>query len=713
MMLMASSMRIRRLMGIAAAGAMLLSGSAPAASAVVGTSADVARPVLDTVLFGASYYDEYSPYERLDADVKMMQAAGTTVVRIGESTWGTMETSPGVFDFTHIDRVLRAMGRAHIKVIVGTPTYAVPTWLAREHPDVLAITPTGQSKFGFRQNMDITNPHYREAAERVIRALVAHVKDSPAVIGFQVDNETKPYDVVGPGVQKGFAKFLKARFPDLDGLNAAFGLNYWSNRINDWADLPSADGSSNASFSGAFAEYQRSLVTDFLGWQAGIVREIKRPDQFVTQNFDLANGGIQSQVDHFAAARALDVAGIDIYHGSQDQLSGTEIAFGGDLARSIKGGRNYLLLETQAQGIPGWVPYPGQLRLQAFSHFASGANMVSYWHWGSTANGFETYFSGLLSHDYQPNPTYEEARTIGADLKRIGPDIVNLRKDNKVAVYFSNRALTAFEAFKFGWNGSKESYNEILRPFYDALYRMNLEADLIDPSVTDISKYKLIVVPCLYAATDDELRRLNAFVKAGGHVVETFKSGFADETVKTRSSAQPGILSEAAGVTYDQYSLPSDVTLKGNPFGVSAEDNTVRLWMEFLKPTTATVLASYDHPVWGRYAAATRNRYGKGTATYIGFMPSGAVIEKILADAARDAGVWGPAQAAHYPLIVRSGVTAKGRTLHYLLNYSAKPASFDYRFGVGIDLLTGKPIADRKPVALGPWGVAIVEEARR
>ena len=667
-------------------------------------------PSMDTIQFGVSYYDEYLPHDRLDEDVRLMQEAGITVVRIGESTWGTMETQPGVFDFKHIDRVLKAMEKAGIKVIVGTPTYAVPTWLVRAHPDVLAITAAGQNKYGIRQNMDITNPHFRTAARRVIDALVRHVRDSPAVIGFQLDNETKPYDVSGPRVQAGFVRWLRKRFPDLNALNQAFGLNYWSNRINRWDDVPSTDGSVNASFSGAFAEYQRSLVTDYLAWQADLVRALKRPDQFLTHNFDLAQGGIQTVVDHFAAARALDVAGIDIYHGSQDQLGGAEIALGGDLARSMKGGRNYLLMETQAQGLPSWTPYPGQLRLQAFSHLASGANMVAYWHWATTANGWETYFRGLLAQDYAPNPTYREAATIGADLRRIGPRIVNLEKHNRIAVYFSNRALTAFDAFKFGW-GTTQTYNEVLRPFYDALYRQNLETDMVDSSVVDLSRYKMIVVPALYAASDAELQRLNDWVKQGGHLVATFKTGYSDEHTRVRSTPQPGGLSEAAGVRYSQMTVPEGVALKGNPYQVSADDNTARWWMELLEPTTAQVVARYDHPVWERYGAITRNSFGNGEVTYIGFMPQAAAIEKILAEAALRAGVSGPAQAAHFPLIVRSGRTGQGRTVHYLLNYSAKTAAFPYGFPAGTDLLSGAETAQGSAVPMEPWGVRIIQEA--
>ena len=51
-----------------------------------------------------------------------------------------------------------------------------------------------------RQNMDITHPDYLFHAERIIRKLVDHVKDHPAVVGFQVDNETKSYGTASENV---------------------------------------------------------------------------------------------------------------------------------------------------------------------------------------------------------------------------------------------------------------------------------------------------------------------------------------------------------------------------------------------------------------------------------------------------------------------------------------------------------------------------------
>jgi beta-galactosidase len=693
-------MTIRHLAALMAGAAALVGGAAPA-------------QLPDTLLFGVAYYDEYTPVDRVEDDARLMKAAGISVVRIAESTWGTLEPQPGVFDFSHVDRMLAALHRQGIKVIVGTPTYAIPTWLARQHPDVLVTTPQGRMPYGPRQNMDITHPDFRAAAQRVIVALIDHVRDHPAVIGYQIDNETKAYGTSGPNVQAAFVAAMRAKWGDLDALNKAWGLNYWSNRINSWEDFPSVNGSINASQSNAFAEFQRGLVTDYLAWQAKLVRAHAKPGQFVTQNFDLEwrgySFGVQPDVDHWRAGKPLDVAAIDIYHPSQDKLTGAEVALGGDIARSIRNGQNYLVMETQAQGFPHWTPYPGQLRLLAFSHAASGAQLVSYWHWATTSNAFETYWRGLLSQDYKPNAVYAEAKTIGADFARLGPKLAGMTKANEVAIYVSNRALSAFNAFK---PAADVGYNDVLRPFYDGLYRSNIEVDILSPdSTVPLSRYKLIVVPALYAASDAEIARLNDYAKAGGHVLYTFKSGFSDENTKVRYATQPGAIAEAAGVTYQQFTVPEGVSLAGDPYKVGAE-NKARWWMELLTPTTAEVVARYQHPSWPGHAAVTRNRWGKGEVTYVGFMPSDVMAERIVAGEAERAGVTPSLPGAHFPVIARGGTLRDGNRVRYVLNYSATPQRVTLP-DAGTELLSGRKLARGEALELAPWGVAVVEGKRQ
>ncbi|OKP89249.1 beta-galactosidase [Paenibacillus sp. P32E] len=663
---------------------------------------------MNQLRYGVAYYDEYMPYERLDEDIAMMKAAGINTVRIAESTWSTHEPQNGVFDFTSVDRVLDAMHAAGIAVIVGTPTYAVPTWLVKEHPDVLAVTPKGPGKYGARQIMDITNSAYLFHAERIIRKLISRVCKHPAVIGYQTDNETKHYDTAGENVQLLFVKYMRERFGTLEEINHRFGLDYWSNRINSWEDFPSVVGTINGSLGAEFARFQRGLVTKFLAWQVALVNEYKQPGQFVTQNFDFEwrgySYGVQPSVDHFAAAEAFDIAGVDIYHPSQHELTGTEIAFGGDMTRSLKRS-NYLVLETQAQAFPHWTPYPGQLRLQAFSHLASGANMVAYWHWHSIHNSFETYWKGLLSHDFKPNPVYNEAITIGRDFARLSGSLYGLHKQNKVAVMVSNEALTALEWFKLP---DGKNYNDVVRWLYDGLYRMNIECDFIQPGYPGLSEYSLIIVPALYAVPDEALERLNEYVHTGGHVVYSFKSGFADEVIQVRTTVQPGIISEACGISYSMFVTPHEVRLKSENAVIRSEDNQVETWMELITPTTAEVLLRYDHPHYGEYAAVTRNRYGQGSAMYIGCMTSREMADSLLKAAVQEAGLWGADQELAFPLIVRTGINPQNRTVRYYFNYSDSPQSLVYPHGPAEELLSGRKVAPKEELELSPWGFVIL-----
>ena len=83
------------------------------------------RPKLETILYGASYYHEYMPYERLVQGIALMKDAGMSVVRVGESTWSLWEPEDGAFEHAWMDRVVDAMHQAGIKVIMGTHTYSI------------------------------------------------------------------------------------------------------------------------------------------------------------------------------------------------------------------------------------------------------------------------------------------------------------------------------------------------------------------------------------------------------------------------------------------------------------------------------------------------------------------------------------------------------------------------------------------------------------
>jgi len=679
---------------------------------------------MDTVLYGVAYYPEYMPNDRLDADVDLMQKAGISVVRVGESTWSSWEPRDGDFQFAWMERVLDRLHRAGIKAILGTPTYSIPTWLYQEHPEIL-LTRNGQSPplsdpydptyppsltpgyYGPRQNYDFLNPCFRQHADRVIREIVSHFRNHPAVIGFQIDNETHPTGMTSPYINAGFLDHLKRKYQTTAMINKIWGLVYWGQLIDKWDDLPPRDGIVNPGYKLEWENFQHDVITDFLGWQAKIVGEYKRPDQFITQDF---SGGVHTDIDQWAIARTLDIVAENPYFETQARLSGLGIWLTDDLGRSLKH-TNFLVTETNAQTI-GWdsrtqyPQYPGQLRLVAFAHLAAGANMVEYWHWHSLHYGQETYWKGVLSHDLEPNRTYAEVSRVGKELKTLGPQLSNLTKDNQVAILVSTDSANALSYMPVS---DSVNYTTVLKQMYGALYDLNVETDFVPAGEGNLSRYKVLLVPPLYSASDRVLQQISEYVTSGGQVVMAFKSGFTDEHSAVRDVMAPGPLRAACGFHYQEFTnLPAPVRLTPDPYRVG-DQNTGSVWEEFLMPDTAEVLATFDDPYW-RYPAITRNKYGRGTLTYEGTFLSDVLQREVVRDVLKHAGLTGPDQDLPPALKVRSGRNGAGKVLHYYFNFSGHTESVLYDHKDGSDLLTGGSVSHGQTLKLQPWDLVIVRE---
>lgn len=660
------------------------------------------------ILFGAAYYEEYLPYDRLREDFEMMKKASFNVVRIAESTWSTEEPEDGVFDFSHIDRVLDMAKEYGMYVIIGTPTYAVPYWLVKKDPGVLAETASGREKYGRRQNMNIINPTYRFHAERIIRKIAEHTANHPNVIGFQLDNETKHYGTASADVQKLFRDYLKDKFKTIDALNKEFGFAYWSNSVTSFDDLPDVTGTINGSYACAFAEFQRKLASDFLKWQSDIVKEYARPDQFITQNFDYEwcsfgapgtqdgySRGVQPDICHFDAAKALNIAGTDVYHNTQDDLTGMEISFAGDeMRRLINGNDNYIVLETQAQAFRQWLPYPGQLRLQALSHVASGSTGILYWNFFSIHNSKETYWKGLLSHDFRENPTYLEACETGKELAKITDKIGSVKIENRVALMISNNSLSALKEFP---TDKDLSYNDIVLSYYNALYRSNISVDIVFDNAPDWeNKYDVIITPALYTVSEETTKRIRQFVENGGTLISSFRSFVANENVKVSCQPLPAGMTDVFGATYNQYTKPVNVTVCGEK---------PEYWMELLVPDTAKTIGNYQHKYYRNYSAVVRNSFGKGQAFYIGCYFEWQALENILSDII-------PADyrvsEREFPLIVKRGKSENGKEILFVFNYSSDDNYFDITFDC-TDILTDKEYKKGDKAPMADWGALLLE----
>jgi len=184
-----------------------------------------------------------------------------------------------------------------------------------------------------------------------------------------------------------------------------------------------------------------------------------------------------------------------------------------------------------------------------------------------------------LGHDLTPGRAYEEVSRTAHELQRIGPEIANIQRKNQVAILYSDDSYYGIEFMNSAIvRTTAPSFGKMC----GALYRSNVGVDFVFPESTNLSAYRVILVPPLYVASDAVLAKLVDYVKAGANLVLSFKSGFCNEYSTVRWEMAPGPLRDAAGLHYQEFSsLLRPLALKDDPFQVGA-DNRVSDWAEML-----------------------------------------------------------------------------------------------------------------------------------
>lgn len=694
--------------------------------------------ILDRLRFGAAFYTEYSPYERLAKDLDLMAQARFTVIRVGESVWSTWEPEDGRFDLDWLQPVLDGARQRDIGVILGTPTYAIPPWMLRKYPEVMAERATGEPiAFGHRQNVDYSHPAFRYLAERVVRRIVDRYADHPAVIGYQVDNEPGNELLHNRSVFHSFVDELRRTYGDVDTLNERWGLTYWSHRISRWSELWTPDGNTTPAYDLAWRRHQSRVTSDFIHWQARIVRERARDDQFVTTC--LAQGRpAQDLVD---VTSELDVTSSNLYYPMQDGLSvPAQEGFLGrpqwihgagawllylqaDTARGVRQ-EPFLVTETNASSIgeahSNFGAYDGQWRQAIWAMVARGARMVEYWHWHTNHFGHETYWGGVLGHSLEPGRCYDELARTGAELASSEEPLASLRTDEQVAFLVSPESRWALEFQPplpvAGDNRpDRSSYNRVLNTLYRAFFESGAQAAIVQPQQlgTDpealVARWPVLVVPALYVASDELLDLLVGYANAGGHLVLTFRSGYADEDARPRPEVMPGRLAEAVGATYLEYTnLTEPVAIRTDDDQLAGEGGNALAWADGLILGEATALATYDHPHLGRWPAATTNRHGRGRVTYLGTLPDAALCRRLATWVVATSLPDDDWRCLAPSVTVTGGAVNAGR-VRFVHNWSWDTVAVSAPAAVE-DVLSGAHVEAGGDLALGPWDVRILLE---
>jgi beta-galactosidase len=179
-------------------------------------------------------------------------------------------------------------------------------------------------------------------------------------------------------------------------------------------------------------------------------------------------------------------------------------------------------------------------------------------------------------------------------------------------------------------------YWRLVEEYYGAFWRQNIPLQPLGVE-DDLTRYPVLVVPCLYLTSAGLNAKLGEFVAQGGTLIVGPASGTKDwDNVYLDALPPDGELKDVFGCELigpghvgsfeDELTvtLTPDAPFAGNrEFAVTSESADLvgafdpRRPAEALRPTTARV--------FGRFStgqpACTINRYGSGVAIYIGFSP--------------------------------------------------------------------------------------------
>ena len=656
---------------------------------------------------GAAYYPEHWSEEEWLEDIRLMQEAGFTVVRMGEFAWSSLEPAAGEFRLDWLDKVIQLLASAGIVTVLGTPTAGPPAWLVQQYPDLLAVDEHGQRvQFGNRCHYCVNSPEFHIAVHRIVKAMAERYGPNPNVIGWQFDNEY--HRVCYCDRCRGlFQQFLREKYQSLEALNEHWSTAYWSQTYSVWEQIPIPIGPHSPGLMLEFKHFITDSYRKFQRLQVENLRPYIPEGVWMTHNFMKWFDGY----DHYIMSEDLDIAAWDWYvgMGHHDYLSSGVLH---DQVRGFKH-QNFWLIETQPGSI-NWKPINttldrGETRAMAWHAVARGADAILYWQWRSALGGQEQYHGTLVDHSGKPRPFYEEAQQLGKDLAATSPILAGSKIEASVAMLNDYDSLWSIQ-----WQPHHRDFDYIehFTHYYRPLASLNVPVDVVSArGLVDkgqLRGYRIVIAPALLIQSQTMVDTLKDYVAGGGHLVLTVRCGMKDEYNALLPQRQPGGLAEMAGVEVEEYfALQEPVPVIGNWF-----EGQSHIWTERLVPVgkkSARTIARYGKSNgWlDDQIAVSVNSYGRGLVYYVG---------AYLDEPAQQAFLTRCLKTARVTIIntipgieVNTRVRPDGTDVLIMINHTLTETNLHLPWPA-FEHLTGQELtADFK---LAPYGVAVITQMK-
>ena len=651
-------------------------------------------------LFGGDWSPEQWDPGTWHEDIALMCRAKVNTVSIGIFSWSSLEPAEGVYETGWLEEVIRLLTAADIGFFLATPTASPPPWFTLAHPEAMPVTPEGaRLTHGSRDTYAVSAPAYREASRRITRMLAERFGGHPGLRGWHLHNEYGTLDH-GPEAARAFRTWLQDRYGTLEVVNRQWSTAFWSQGYGDWEEITPPRATQYLHNPSQLIDFRRFSSDEMRAAMLEQQAEIRAAGSQapMTTNFMLPTW---NHLEQWGWAQELDVVSMDHYLDTTGPDAETHIAYGSDLARSWSGGP-WVLMEQNASGIRlgdrTIAKSTQQMIRHSLGYIARGSQSSLFFQWRASLGGSEQWHSGLVPHAGGSTHRFEAVCELGSLLEQIAP-AVRLPADGpliaaEVGILWHADGWWALETPHLPSDAI--SYSAEVRATHRSFWRAGIPVDFVRPGA-DASGYRLLVVPCLYPLSDDQVTWLEQYVDGGGELLVTFLSGISDASLRIAPGGYPGRLRDLLGVRVEEM-LPL-------PAGEQVALDTgavVQEWTELLEAVDASPLAFYSHGELRGRPAITRAARGAGHAVYVSARLRQDARDAFLAETAQRLGIRPTlpgAAALGLEAVRRRG---DGRDHVFLLHHGAESVTVR---GAGTDLVSGRDASVGVEIEPGGWAV--------
>jgi beta-galactosidase len=586
--------------------------------------------------YGAVYFRKSNPPEEdWERDHRTAAQVGMNIMRHW-FMWSAIEVEPGKYEWRDYDRMLELEAKNDIRVIIAEMITSAPEWAFDKYPHARFAGSDGHvvhsgisasSATGGFPGLCLDNEDVRAEAEKFLTALIEHYRDKPALMGYDLWNETTNHGgspqrmyCYCEASQKKFREWLKKKYGTIGALGRAwhrYSYAAWDNvhPPREFSGYPESLDWLEFRIDNAYRLYQ---------WRVDLFRRLD-PLHKVTAH------GVAGTLDtmpssahnEWRGAAPVDVWGftwIASRKGSEPWKQFHAV----DLVRAGARGKPFwhaeaqagpLWMQPQVIGRPredGRIAEENDVRLWNLISAACGATGILYPRWRPLLDGPLFGAFGPFGMDGSVTPR----ATMAGRVARWANSQAGMWKSRPVKGDVGIAVVPESEIFAYVQQGSTQHYTESARGAYQAFFDSNIQADWVH--IDDIAEYPAVYLPYPVHLKAESARKLIGYVENGGRLISEGLPGYFGDRGHV-GETQPNLGLDALFGAREKYVEFNPDLLERFTYRIMGSLIHGRFFLQEYELTGGQ--ASGQYPSGG--IAAVEHSHGKGKALLLGSFPGG------------------------------------------------------------------------------------------